>query len=80
VQNAFFLLIFSGLRPETHSLFAKREAKTLIRSFKPPRIFVYTQITHEPSRNAVVGERLCPLPPGGDTAPLLQKFNFTINN
>jgi hypothetical protein len=24
-------LSFSGLRPETHSLFAKREAKTLIR-------------------------------------------------
>jgi hypothetical protein len=32
VQNDFFLLIFSGLCPETHSLFAKREAKTLIRS------------------------------------------------
>jgi hypothetical protein len=27
----FLLLIFSGLCPETHSLFAKREAKTLIR-------------------------------------------------
>jgi hypothetical protein len=32
VQNDFFLLLFSGLCPETHSLFAKREAKTLIRS------------------------------------------------
>jgi hypothetical protein len=32
VQNDFFLSIFSGLCPETHSLFAKREAKTLIRS------------------------------------------------
>jgi hypothetical protein len=32
VQNAFSLLRFSGLCPETHSLFVKREAKTLIRS------------------------------------------------
>jgi hypothetical protein len=30
--KCFFLLIFSGLFPETHSLFAKREAKILIRS------------------------------------------------
>jgi hypothetical protein len=29
VQHDFFLLIFSGLCPETHSLFAKREAKLL---------------------------------------------------
>jgi hypothetical protein len=32
----FLLLIFSGLCPETHSLFAKREAKTLIRLLKNP--------------------------------------------
>jgi hypothetical protein len=32
VQNDFFLLIFSGCCPETHFLFAKRKAKTLIRS------------------------------------------------
>jgi uncharacterized protein with PIN domain len=30
-KRFFLLLSFSGLRPETHSLFAKREAKILIR-------------------------------------------------
>jgi hypothetical protein len=35
-KHVFIFFKFSGLRPEPHSLFAKREAKTLIRVLRIP--------------------------------------------